>query len=496
MVRWWDEKEQKWKAIKGGITEDEAMLAAAQLRQDLWKDLDPIAQKRKSSGLNSISNLIDLFYKKPSFMSKSPRWREVMKCHLEGPIRRELGSIRSGDLNREKILKFYMGLKQSGLSHSTIKRYHFILCQLLDLHVEQEPESLNPVRMIKDFKKNFPKQAPTRDINFMVPEEIDALMVELRKLKSRIMLPFVQLLTHTGLRRNEALELKWTDIDEKAGFIHVRGSKNGESRAVPLEPQAKEALKLLNRRAGYVFTSAEGKRYREGGFLKPLQKAAKAAGIEKRIDIHTLRHSYGSNKIRQGWGLKKVSMLLGHKDIAITPKVYSHLLDGDLKVRDEFHFDNSTRKENSGESRDKGSDAVNLETLMKTIQLLQKQLEISQKQNSAFAQSGEQKNPEISGNIQTDSTKCLQTDGLCYSNATQMTENKKSQILSNPASSKISSHFASLATLKVAHPRGLASGTRTFVLVLQPELTRHPDSSRGPLRGHGYPPRSAFQVLL
>lgn len=75
-------------------------------------------------------------------------------------------------------------------------------------------------------------------------------------------------------------------------------------------------------------------------FREPLKNAAKEAGIKKRIDLHPLRHSYGSNKIRADWGLKKVSMLLGHTDIQITSEVYTDLLDGDLKVRDDFRFDN------------------------------------------------------------------------------------------------------------------------------------------------------------
>ena len=40
-------------------------------------------------------------------------------------------------------------------------------------------------------------------------------------------------------------------------------------------------------------------------------------------------------------------MLLGHADVVITAKVYTHLLDGDLKVRDEFHLDPSSKKANS-----------------------------------------------------------------------------------------------------------------------------------------------------
>ena len=60
--------------------------------------------------------------------------------------------------------------------------------------------------------------------------------------------------------------------------------------------------------------------------------------------MHTLRHSYGSNKIRHGWGIKKVSLLLGHADVTTTSKIYTHYLDSDLKVRDDFVFDSTASK--------------------------------------------------------------------------------------------------------------------------------------------------------
>jgi hypothetical protein len=101
-----------------------------------------------------------------------------------------------------------------------------------------------------------------------------------------------------------------------------------------------------------------GARYHKDSFLRPLQRAVKRAGINKRVDIHTLRHSYGSNKIRKGWGPKKVSMNLGHSDIQITADVYTHLQDGDLKVRDEFRFDNEIGTENSGKLEGESQDMV------------------------------------------------------------------------------------------------------------------------------------------
>ena len=90
---------------------------------------------------------------------------------------------------------------------------------------------------------------------------------------------------------------------------------------IPLEDGAREALGLLGKQGEFIFCHVNGERYYQDSFLRPLQRAARRAGIMKRIDIHCLRHSYGSNKIRQGWGLKKVSMLLGHSDIGLTSRV-------------------------------------------------------------------------------------------------------------------------------------------------------------------------------
>lgn len=61
-------------------------------------------------------------------------------------------------------------------------------------------------------------------------------------------------------------------------------------------------------------------------------------------------------------------MLLGHTDITITAKIYTHLLDGDLKVRDEFRFDKSTQIANSENSRSLENQMA--ETLSKLVTLL------------------------------------------------------------------------------------------------------------------------------
>jgi len=347
--------------MTGGKSEQEALLVEARVRERLFKGLDPSPEERQPARI-TVGELIDLFYQSPRFLVATEQWREVVQGQLENVIRPELGSSPYVSLTKDRVFKVYLNLKEMGRSNSTIRKYHYKLSILGELFTELYPHEESPLPKIlgkiRDFDRLFPKEPPTRNIDALTDQEIVLVLQELEKSRSKLILPFVKLLAYTGLRRSEGLNLKWSDIDFASGFLHVRKSKNGSARAVPLEKGALEALQPLPRSGEYLFTTEKGERYHKDSFLRPLQRAVKRAGINKRVDLHTLRHSYGSNKIRGGWGLKKVSMILGHSDIQITADVYTHLQDGDLKVRDEFRFDNGSRTENSGKLEGVSQDMV------------------------------------------------------------------------------------------------------------------------------------------
>jgi integrase len=381
MIRWWDPATHKWRALTGGKSQDEAEETERVLRDDLRRGADPTAW-RSETPAETMSELIELFYQSAHYQSCGESWRKIMRYHLDGHIKAALGSLRFSELTRDKLYAFYLDLKnKENLCNSSIQKYHLKICFLGDLYVERHPDKINTPRTLKDFKRRFPYEAPRREINFLTPEEIDKVLAELRKTKSDIAYPFTKLLVHTGMRRSEARNLKWTDVDHESGFIHIRKSKNGKSRSIPIEPGAAEALAEMPRRSEYIFVHEDGSRPDKYSLRRPFQRAAKRIGIEKRVDLHSLRHSYGSNKIRAGWGIKKVSMLLGHSDISLTARIYTHLLDGDLKVQDDFRFDNLSRKQNSEENQDARPEAkgpstgkIDTATIMAMIQMLQQQL--------------------------------------------------------------------------------------------------------------------------
>ena len=378
VVRWKHPVTGQWFNLSGGKTKSDAEAIKSKLWQDLLLGKDPREQAPAHRSLE-VRELIDLFYEDARYKNASAKWQAVIKGQFENVIRPKLGKLALATLKRDQLVRVYLGLKEQRLSHSTIKKYHQNLSLLGQLYEELNPGEESPTRKIRDFGKLFPKQAPTRDINFLTPDELERLYPQLesdsvrwRKNSSFLIPAFVKFLAATGLRREEAHDLEHDDIDRATGFICVRDSKSGETRMVPLERAAWDAIRDLPKGQKHVFVAKDGKRRHIDSFLVPVQEAARRAGITKRIDLHTLRHSYGSNKLRAGWGLGKVSKLLGHADIKVTAEVYAHLLDGDLKVRDEYRSGAV-----DGFAFDKKSEAANSESVTRAetvVTMIVKQL--------------------------------------------------------------------------------------------------------------------------
>jgi integrase len=142
--------------------------------------------------------------------------------------------------------------------------------------------------------------------------------------------PFVLLLLHTGIRRGEAFELRWQDVDLARAMLTIRGetAKSGQSRVIPLNTTAAGALQAWRAQrpadtgADRVFASAvsgEALTTIKTGWMAVL-KAANVTGFR----LHDCRHHFASQLVMRGVDLVTVSRLLGHSDVRMTMR-YSHL---------------------------------------------------------------------------------------------------------------------------------------------------------------------------
>jgi integrase/recombinase XerD len=142
-----------------------------------------------------------------------------------------------------------------------------------------------------------------------------------------------EVLYATGLRLSELLSLTTDAIQWTARSIRVTGKGNKE-RIVLLGDLAVDALEryvhesrpllLGGRQSDALFLSHIGRPLSVRGFHAVLQGRVRAAGIERHVTPHTLRHSFATHLLEGGADLRSVQELLGHASISTT-QVYTHV---------------------------------------------------------------------------------------------------------------------------------------------------------------------------
>jgi len=123
------------------------------------------------------------------------------------------------------------------------------------------------------------------------------------------------------MRKEEILNLKWSNVDFKNGVVIVEGTKNGEIRKIPMNKKLTATLEGAKKvsKSGYVF-SENGNPY--GDVKTGWWSALKKAKIEG-FRFHDLRHTFGSRLGMAGVDLRTIQELMGRKDIKMTMR-YSH----------------------------------------------------------------------------------------------------------------------------------------------------------------------------
>jgi len=157
------------------------------------------------------------------------------------------------------------------------------------------------------------------------PEEVARLIEAAGNIKYQTAL---SLAYGTGLRAGEVVALKVGDIDSQRMTLRVEQGKGSKDRYAMLSPVLLERLRVWWRVA-----RAQGKML-DGGWLFPgmnpidslstrqlnraIHAAAEAAHIDKRVSMHTLRHSFATHLLEQKVDIRIIQVLLGHKKLDTT----------------------------------------------------------------------------------------------------------------------------------------------------------------------------------
>jgi integrase len=141
--------------------------------------------------------------------------------------------------------------------------------------------------------------------------------------------PLVLVVRNTGLRRAEALSLRWTDVDLVHSVITIKGarSKSHQTRRIPMNSIAQRTLLSWHTQRApgtdEEFVFGRDPLDRQLRIDAAWRSVRKAAGLSD-LRFHDLRHNFASKLVQKGTDLNTVRELLGHASIDMT-LAYAHL---------------------------------------------------------------------------------------------------------------------------------------------------------------------------
>lgn len=179
-----------------------------------------------------------------------------------------------------------------------------------------------------------------------IPTAIPAFITEyelkeiLDKTKNKLLKDIYTTLFNTGMRAGELCNMEWNDIDFENRVIRISNkedffTKNRKERVVPMNDNVYKLLKKrfpkiigINTKQ-YVFYRVLGVKLNVDYLSKNFKRSVKAARLDNRIHLHSLRHSFASCLVQKGVSLYVIRDLLGHSDLKTT-QIYSHLQQQNL----------------------------------------------------------------------------------------------------------------------------------------------------------------------
>ena len=255
-----------------------------------------------------------------------------------------------GNLKPQDIQDFYQSLFADGVVANTVIHYHALLRRAFQQAFKEERIDANPFDRVGRPKKNkFHGENYTQE----------ELLTLLHLARGDVIYPAILLAGAMGLRRSEALGVRWSRIDwEKRTVLLdtkiVEYRENGKKKVEPVEemknkssrrtlPLPDPVVEMLqvqkDHREVYrkMFQGSYNAQYLDyvcvnqlGELLRPsyvtdhFRELLEKYGL-RHIRFHDLRHTFASLLINQDVPLINVSNFLGHSDLSTTANIYAHL---------------------------------------------------------------------------------------------------------------------------------------------------------------------------
>lgn len=287
-------------------------------------------------------------------------YQKIIRNHLT-PY---LGTIRLDMLTATRIASHYRQLEASGrrdkpgygepLSANTVSKVHVLLAAMLDAAVDDGLILINPAK--KKRTVNPPSSSQVRaqkpEIITWTGPQLHAFLTWNDDELDDELFPLWRTIAYTGMRRSEALALRWSDINFTNGRLAIRRAadvttrntakttKTGSARVLDLDTDSLAVLKAYKARRGaisldlaradaYVFGNDAGEIRSPNEVSRRWTTRVRRAQTEidelPRVTLKGLRHTHATLLLELGEHPKVVQERLGHSTITTTMNIYSHV---------------------------------------------------------------------------------------------------------------------------------------------------------------------------
>jgi len=206
-------------------------------------------------------------------------------------------------------------------------------------------------------------QDPTEDIEFpSMPARLPRVILTQEEARKMLNAPdlrspvgyrdkaLLELLYATGVRTNELLTLRVSDLDYKARTAFVRKGKGNKDRLIVVPSEAlgyareyaekvrpRFAKRMKNGDDGTLFLNYTGAKVEINALCHILSKNAKLAALDKHVTALTFRHSIASHLLENGMDIRFIQEMLGHEKMSTTQVYTKVTLSGLMKHYNKHH---------------------------------------------------------------------------------------------------------------------------------------------------------------
>ena len=296
----------------------EARKAAKTLKSEINLGADPRGELKAKKAVLNYSDFFEQHYM-PYVKVRKRSWK-TDEGFYRLRLKDEFGDYRINQITRQHIQTFHTRMSDEGLAAATSNHYLKLLKHSLNLAIDWDMLETNPASRIPLFHEDNQVE------NLLSDEQLERLLTVLKTDDNRMVCMIAMFLLSTGVRLNEALQAKWSQVDQKNRVwrIPAANSKSKRTRAVPLNDSALDVLNQLTTRDRYenLFVNFQTQ--------LPYTTISKVWGrLRKKADlnflrIHDLRHGFSSFLINSGRTLYELQQILGHSSPIVTQR-YAHL---------------------------------------------------------------------------------------------------------------------------------------------------------------------------